>query len=484
MLAISVELLHGTFRADPDGTAHTGHLRTGEWPPAPSRLFAALVAADGTRDRCRVTTGRELEWFEKLPAPVIHAHAEPWHQPLLPRYVAAADRTFATTPPAKKGLRRGTRAHLEYIGRQGVEVRPGVRVTPRHSSVVYAWDTPCPGEMVHALRQRAARIGYLGTADSPVRVRVHAKLPDSITPDDAFRPQDDGDMAVRVPRSGDVQRLDAAYDAWAERGVTAARGQFPALRHEAKYLSPTADSTVDRGTVVAWLRLEAAVSGRRVSTVNAVFKGAVLRKYQDFYGEPPATLHGHGFRKRGYDLARFLALPDAGFKRSRGRIHGLALWLPPGCEPGVKSRAGQAALAVRRLWGGGLDVAVMPHANRGGPVAARRSRWERSARCWITAFPAVHERRVPLDLAEVTRWCAHAGLPAPVAFRSARAPLVRGGVDLAPVEVNRPGRPGLPYSHVQLWFAEPVRGPVVIGSARQRGLGLCIDLQERDAAND
>ena len=64
MLAISVELLHGTFRGDPDGTANTGQLTRGEWPPSPTRLFAALVAADGTRDRCRVTDGAELAWFE------------------------------------------------------------------------------------------------------------------------------------------------------------------------------------------------------------------------------------------------------------------------------------------------------------------------------------------------------------------------------------------------------------------------------------
>ena len=33
MLTISVELLQGTFRADPDGTANTGVLTRGEWPP-------------------------------------------------------------------------------------------------------------------------------------------------------------------------------------------------------------------------------------------------------------------------------------------------------------------------------------------------------------------------------------------------------------------------------------------------------------------
>ena len=57
MLAVSVEFLHGTFRGDPDGTANTGRLTRGEWPPAPFRLFAALVAADGTRERYTVTDG-------------------------------------------------------------------------------------------------------------------------------------------------------------------------------------------------------------------------------------------------------------------------------------------------------------------------------------------------------------------------------------------------------------------------------------------
>ena len=50
MLAIAVEFLHGTFRGDPDGTANTGRLQRGEWPPSPARLLAALVAADGGWD--------------------------------------------------------------------------------------------------------------------------------------------------------------------------------------------------------------------------------------------------------------------------------------------------------------------------------------------------------------------------------------------------------------------------------------------------
>ena len=483
MLAITVELLHGTFRADPDGTASTGHLNHGEWPPSPARLFAALVAADGTRDRLRVTDGSELEWFERLPAPVIHAHGKPCHQKLEPRYVPEAARRHATAK--RKGSRAQIRAHLEYIGRKGVEVRPGVRVAPRYPKIVYIWNTPCPANTLKSLRLRAARIGYLGTADSPVRVRVEVKLPEPQVPAEAFRPHADGNEKIRVPQAGDLSLLDFVYDAWVERGASVARAQFPALRHEATYLSPTAGQRVDRGSVVAWLRLETSVPGRRVSVVTSLFKKAVLSNYQDRYGEPPAVLHGHGFKRRGYDLARFLALPDAGFRRSRGRIHGLALWLPPSCEAALRSRAGRAAHVIRRLKvGGGKTVSVVPYGGELRPFAVTPKRWTFAALSWVTAFPAVHERRVPLDLAEVSRWCEHAGLPPAVAFRSTRAPLIAGGVDLAPAEVNRPGRPRLSYSHIQLWFAEPVTGPVVVGSARQRGLGLCVPIFEKKAHDD
>ncbi len=469
MLAISVELLHGTFRADPDGTAHTGELTHGEWPPAPSRLLAALVAADGTRERCRVTDGSELEWFEQLPAPAIHAHADPWHQVLQPRYVVEH----------KGSPERST--HQEYLGRKGASVRPGVRVTPRRPYIVYSWDAECAPRMVAALQRRAARIGYLGAADSPVRIRVGDQLPESAAAeDDVFLPDPDGDTVVSVPLAGDVRILDAMYDQWTERGATVARSQFPALHHPAAYRSPRAAAPDESGTVVAWLRLATAVSGRRVATLTALFKKAVLSQHQRIHGEPPSVLHGHGLGTSAYEIARFLALPDAGYRRSRGRVHGLALWIPPGCDDVMRWRARDAALAIRRLIGPGVNVSVAPWENEDRPFAANPRRWHRSSRCWVTAFPAIHERRGSLDLAEVSRWCAHAGLPAPIRFRSTRSPLIRGGVDLAPVEVNRPGRPGLPYSHVQLWFEKPVPGPVVIGAGRQRGFGLCVPVDGGD----
>ena len=467
MLAILVELLHGTFRGDPDGTANTGRLSRGEWPPSPARLFAALVAADGTRQKCRATDGAELAWFERLPPPVIHAHARPCHQPLDPRYVVRHEGSACKS------------THQEYVGRSGALNRAGVRVAPSSPFVVYSWDVASPTRAtLVALMRRAARVGYLGASDSPVRVRVTPRLPASAAANDAFVPDKLGDIVINVTESGDLRMLDRMYDMWCERGASVSRLQFPALRHGMRYRSPGSGKPVDRGEVVAWLRLEAAVTGRRISAVTALFKEAVLSQHQRIHGEPPAVLHGHGFGENGYEIARYLALPDVGSRWSRGRIHGLALWLPPGCDFTARRMALDAAAAIRRLTGRGVDVSVAPREDEARPRAALPDRWLRRSRGWATAFPAIHERRRALNLAEVAQWCRHAGLPDPVAFRSARTPLVTGAVDLAPVEVNRPGRPALPYSHVELRFAQPVPGPVVIGSGRQRGFGLCIPVDD------
>lgn len=466
MFAISVEFLHGTFRGDPDGTAVTGGLTRAEWPPSPARLFSALVAADGTRQASRVSDGHELIWLEGLPAPAIHAQPEPWHQALQPRFVV------------EHGGRAVRGTHQEYSARRGALHRPGVRIAIGNPLVVYRWDAEAPDKTtVDSIGRRAARVGYLGASDSPVRLRVSTAMPSGAA-EEAYDPDPNGDIRIGVPRPGQVDVLDRIYDAWTERGASVSRSQYPALLHRAAYRSPGHRETTDRGEVVVWLRLRPAVSGRRVAALTALFKEAVLSRHQRMHGEPPPILHGHGFSRSGYDLARYLALPDVGHPRSRGRIHGLALWLPPGSNPEQRQEACNAAVAIDALVGRGIEVHVEPRGDEERPWAANPRRWRGPSTNWVTAFPVIHERRGVADLAEAARWCSHAGLPEPVSFRSQRTPLLPGAVDLAPAEVNRPGRPALPYSHAEFRFAEPVEGPVVVGAGRQRGFGLCVPVDE------
>jgi len=370
------------------------------------------------------------------------------------------------------------KAHQEYLAKLGALYRPGVRIALRNPLVVYKWNVSLPDEGIFkSITRRAARVGYLGTSDSPVRIRATSHMP-MAAPVEFYVPDPEGNTYVSVTRQGHLDALNRMYDAWTERGASVSRSQYPSLLHRVAYRSPNQKTMTHHGEVVAWLRIRPAVSGRRIAIVTALLKEAVLSRYQRMHGEPPAILHGHGFTCTGYDLARYLALPDVGYSHSKGVIHGLALWLPPGSEASLCQKARDAAFAIDKLVGRSIKVDVDPWAGDKRPWAVNPRRWTGPAKKWVAAFPVIHERRGAATLAEATRWCHHAGLPNPIAFRSGRTPLIPGAVDLAPTEVNRLGRAALPYSHAEFRFAEPIRGPVVIGAGRQRGLGLCVPINE------
>lgn len=475
MLAIAVEFLHGTYRADPDGGAVTGRTEYGEWPPSVSRLLAAFVAADGMGADCRVTNGVELEFLEGLDPPMIHAEEAPHHQKLNDRYVVKASGDSAD--------KRHT--HQEYPAKKGDLVRPGARVAMKDPRVVYVWHDVDPAAWLGPLRLRAARIGYLGCADSPVRVRVGESLNgQELDLLHAYRPHANGTCMVSVPRPGHhLSALATAYESWLEHGPSVSRSQFPALRNVVAYAGPDDIADHDEsGSVVAWLQLRPGVPGRRVADVTAALKAAIMSRYRRLHGDPlPRELHGHGFDGKGFEIARYLALPNVGFRRSDGRIHGAAVWLPRGCDTTTVERIRTAARSLDVLRTPSLDVQVTPW-HGSGPTSARPGRWRQRSTRWVTAVPAIHERFGRLDLAELGRWCRHAGLPEPVEFRRARVPLVRGALDLHPAEVQRALQKApdtaKPYSHLELRFAEPVRGPVVIGGGRSRGFGLCIPIDD------
>ncbi|MCY4068555.1 MAG: type I-U CRISPR-associated protein Csb2 [Acidimicrobiaceae bacterium] len=483
MLTITVEFLHGTYRADPDGSTVTGRAEVGEWPPSVTRLLAAFVAADGMGDDCRITSGAELEFLEALGPPVIHAEASPHHQRLEQRYVVQA-----FTSVKKIGADYPSN-HQEYPARKGALVRPGVRIAVEHQKVTYVWRDADATVWLDSLRLRAARIGYLGCADSPIRVRVDTSLDDNDTEAlHAFQPSPDGTCMVSVPRPGQhLKTLQTAYESWLTEGPSVSRRQFPVLRNLTAYAGPDDANEDETGSVVAWLQLEPGVPGRRIADVTAALKAATMSRYQRLYGDPlPRELHGHGFEGNGYEIARYLALPNVGYAHSDGRILGAAVWLPRDCGSDVIERVRAAAKSLDWLRGTKLEAKISPW--RGdGPLASRPSRWRQKSEIWVTAVPAVHERFGSLDLPELQRWCSNAGLPQPLAFRKARVPLVPGALDLHPSEVERNDSKNRgtakPYSHIVVRFAEPVRGPVIIGGARSRGFGLCIPHHPKKTAD-
>ncbi|MFS8585275.1 MAG: type I-U CRISPR-associated protein Csb2 [Acidimicrobiia bacterium] len=469
MLTIEVELLHGTIRAgESNDLAMTGADSRGEWPPSPARLVAALVAGDGTRDRCRVTDGTELRVLERAAPPIIHADPtdDVARSRLRERFVVVNDK-------AKSAVQ-------DYPGRTNGVERPGTRLSPRHPRLAYVWpDVEVDEDTMAALRSRAARVGYLGCADSPVRLRVHDGPPSS-APATTRRPDPSGEATLPVPFDGYVEVLDAAYDMFTA-GTSARRSWFRS--EHARYASPTPTSVASpsrEGTMVA-LRFERPVSGRRVLTVTETLREAVLDLYQRLVAaegeELPAVLHGHA-TPVGSQHAHFLALPDVGHEHARGRIHGAAIWLPPHAGADVVEGVRQVVWNLTELVRpGALEVRVHPWSGESRPWAVVPRRWYGPARRWVTAFPVIHERyvRPHPGLAHVAEWSRHAGIEAPlVDVEQSRVPLIPGAASLHPREALGTRYPRMPYSHMRLTFDRPVTGPVFIGRGRQFGLGLCV----------
>jgi len=473
MLAISVELLHGTIRATgADDTSITGAVDAGEWPPSPARVFSALVAADGTGTRQHVTDGSELLLLERAAPPRIVADRldAVLRSSLRERFVVK-DGSYVHNKT------RHTSAVQEYVGRTAVLVRPGTRLAPISPNVVYMWDDlDVDDRTLRALSLRAARVGYLGCSDSPVRVSV------STTPvhrQGAWTPHDEGRVILPVPYDGFLGVLDDAF-ARTERGEEVRRAWVP--NRYVRYRSPGWDQRRPPQGTSLWLRFDPSVSGRRLLAVTESLRAAVLERYSvDVIGggdEVPGVLHGHGFEGRGHHQAHFLALPDVGHHHARGRLHGAAIALPPATPPDVVEGVRTALWRIKTLAKRGVfETGVRPHGGEKGPLAAAPSRWKGPSRRWVSATPVVHERfqRRGPDLEEVQRWCDHAAVAAHVVrFRVSRVPIIEGALSLHPSEVHRDQGEGRPYSHLEIVLDDAVRGPLAVGRARQFGFGLML----------
>lgn len=480
MLTITVELLHGTIRSTgPEDAAITGNVTDPEWPPSPARLFSALVASGGSADRLPVDRA-DLHLLEEAPPPEIVADslANVLISPVGERFVVA-DRTHIDNQT------RQTAAVQEYPGRTSVPVRPGTRIAPRVAEVTYVWsELDLDPAAMHRLKWRASRVSYLGCSDSPVRVTVADRMPRE---GDRWVPDDAGPTVLPVATPGLLTVLDEFYARFQE-GEPVRRAWIPI--RSMRYRPPGAVPIVPALSTVVWVRFDPPVAGRHLRNVTETLRAALLERYTLEIGgdweSVPGTITGHGFQGTGYQHAYYLALPDAGHPHARGRLHGGAVVLPPGCPSDVVETVRASLWRMTNLTSPGVfTTRLRLYGGEPSPVAATPQRWLGPASHWVSVTPAVQERfqRGDPDLREMARWCMHAGVLTPLAAaRWSRQPLIDGALTLAPSEVHRTERERRPYGHLSVRFSSPVRGPLVLGGARQFGFGLMLPLTSGDAS--
>jgi CRISPR-associated protein Csb2 len=466
VLTLRCTLLGATFEGgEPDNP------RLAEWPPSWMRLFSALVsvADEGPDDEL-------LRALERSDPPEIYATAA-----LRPGARSAFVPTNSTGPTK----------HTTLIARTNSE-RGWARAIPRSREVWYRFPAlDLRPEERDRLRELCHRIPYFGRSTSPVLVELVDDEPpsaDRLLPATAVTDRRAFAYAatVRCPFPGSLDALRAAHrakyleggsgDPW-EIGVGVDYGVERSVEIPEEVIAGPY-----RTMVV--LSLEGRrLDGRHAARVTYAFRQALLARADRHI----PTLHGH----HDGDVVQcaVLALPFVDADHADGHLLGVAVAIPElpvddlAVVDGALPRPGEV-----------LDVTSGPlgllHFRRIAALDASRSswglqpqRWIGPARSWITALPMVFDRFLKRDSdieAEVRRAVINSHLPKPRAMWVSRRPLLRGAPDLAPTDtIRRQTDTAIkPYRHVALRFRHPVDGPVVVGSMRHYGLGLCAPITE------
>jgi CRISPR-associated protein Csb2 len=183
--------------------------------------------------------------------------------------------------------------------------------------------------------------------------------------------------------------------------------------------------------------------------------------------------------------AAYVALPDL---RHDGRIAGLAVVLPADLDEHERRLVHRVAGSVRRLWmPGGEELPLELREGDDREPGLRPQTWSAAARRWASVTPVVLDRfprRDGRDLGETIRAsCRNLGLPEAVEVVAGQGCAVDGAPPSDAFRIRRledwqhhtlpeVKGPPRPSRHVSLVFAEPVRGPLLLGHSRYFGLGL------------
>ena len=512
-LVIEVVLHDGRFHGEP------------EWPPAPARLFQALLAAVGAELADRHV--QALTWLERLKPPIICAPAGERGQSVK-LFVPNNDLDAEDGDPSRIAETRVAK-----------KVRPLlVNGPPR---LLYAWEFSLGGEsQVAALCDMAARLYQLGRgvdgAGASARV-VPVRHLDQDLQEEArriYRPTP-GDprpeYELLCPAPGSLRSLQDRFTANQRRleWVGAGRDRHQAFRqppkprfHRVGYAAPprrvlfelrpiTGDGSIlGKEVTAAQVGGLAALPPTAVAEIVRQVQHGVVQKLQaalpgratdiDEYvkgkweGRPPRN--SHALR------SRFVPLPSIGHRHVVHSVRRILVEMPGGgaiypadlewALSGVSfGRDGEGENVVLAR---ADDKRMLQHYGVGRGYRASR---------WRTETPAVlpamarrrridpartsedakdsGERREEEQRAEacVQHALRHAGVATPVlALRVQREPFDRRGERAERFALGTRFEKERLW-HVEIEFARPLDGPLVIGDGRYLGLGLMAPVKER-----
>ena len=476
----------------------------GGWPPAPARLFQALMAGAARGATVPDAARDALEWLERLPPPVI---AAPLGNP------GQGYTGFVPNNDLDAALSGKNASQIEDAVasiRVGKTVRPVLfdAATP----VFYCWSFVDDEAQAAALCETAGQLYQLGRgidlawADAATldmdeaqgRLSAHGRI--------VYQPSTRGtagrallcpqvgttrsllarfeEMRTRFRRGGSNRRpvrvfvqppkpslALVAYDAPPDRLVFALRGEDARGRFAPRRLAEAAE-------LVADVRDQAAA--RLCAAVPALADD--VARYLVGQG---ATDADKAMR------VRIVPLPSIGHPHADMAIRRLAVHVPQSCP----LRADDIAWAFAQVAWSDADGVIERELQYAGGDDAMAMRYENAERCWRSVTPlalnAASRRRIdPAHIREKAKGGAERAHEEARAVHAVRQSLRYVGIRAAPTAVHVQREPfeghgeraesfaaGTRFPkealwHVALTFAAPLPGPLVLGDGRYLGLGV------------
>lgn len=524
MLTLRLELLMGRYVACTfnDRNRH-------EWPPHPARVFSALVTAYHDGDASPAQR-RALQWLEAQPAPAL-SFSPAAARDLKTVYVPVNDKALSDTatvrsawagvlapdlPPARRAKAearlqtaytkagapedrlpksfRETVAHVLPHSRTK-QPRTFPSVTP-HEPVVWLRFEHDPEPEIRAglddLLRQLVRLGHSSSL-------VAACVVEGEGPSPSWVPDPEGSHPLRWVGPGQLAALEALHAAapYSEQRV------MPYV--VARYRPAGTRTTVVDSTFAAELIVLRRVDGPRLPLLAAEpLADAVRRALMHHADDPPAPLisgHDPAGGPLQHDHLAVVPLPFVDAPHATGDLLGVAL-VPPSslgrdallplytaiarweAAHGERGDGPRSVLTLGRLGRWVLERSLDP-----SPLLnLRESTWTGPATQWASvtpmvldrhpgalgdARPAKRRRAVRRAHQAIEAACVRIGLPPPQCIELDTAPYLRGSEPADRFARRRlDAADRRPRLHVRLSFAQPVRGPVLLGAGRYRGLGL------------
>lgn len=398
---------------------------------------------------------------------------------------------------------------------------------PREDVVLVRWPADASEEIAHALDRLCGQVSRLGHSSSLVSMRPVDGDPEVPQGYCRWAPDAEGADFIRVPHDDQLRLLEDAYEIHkaVEPRVLPARS----TRYSKSSGSPrtqdmprSAFSASHREWIIYQVVPPPGESKRNLLDLSLTQK--VMRSLRgtllSAIGEPAATVvsgHEADGSPTTSPHAAFVPLADVGHRHASGSILGVAI-VPPSdldsrhgdqlLEAVFKSEqaalesgeTGSDSLGRLRLTLGRSGVLHLERLREPSRVRTLDPmRWcapASGARRWTTATavaldrnpgnllsrnPEEAERASQAAASSIADACVNIGLPEPVAVWIHRRSLLRGSPAARhftpfPDGGNGPRRVCV---HAEIEFAQPVRGPILLGAGRYFGLGVAMPYARR-----